>query len=104
MIQIMSNTNSNQGAPGRVKRDVFTPLGKVYYKEAEQWQRLKIETEALKELGVKRHSIRAYMVSTPAAKMNGKLRALIVRTIPQEDVCFRDPALVNLKASFSFEN
>ncbi|MCE6987462.1 hypothetical protein [Dyadobacter sp. CY323] len=98
----MSNTNSLQDATGRVKREVFTPLGKIYYKEAEQWQRMKIETEALKELGVKRHSIRAYMVSTPASRMNAKLKDLILRTLPQAADCFQDPTLANLKASFSF--
>ena len=103
MIQLMSNSSTLPDAPGRVKREVFTPLGKIYYKDAEQWQRMKIETEALKELGVKRHSIRAYMVSTPAARMHPDLKALILRTIPEAAVCFQDPELASLKASFSFQ-
>lgn len=78
----------------RIKRTSFTPLGELYY-GAEQWVRLKIESEMLKELNVKSSSIRAYMVSTPAFRMRPDMKEIILRNLPEAKKCFQDTRITN---------
>lgn len=80
-----------------VRREVFTELGTIYYKKAMLWQRTKIETEALAELGISRSSIRAYMVRTKAYRMRADLQEIILRTLPEAADCFIDPRVKNKK-------
>jgi len=74
----------------RVRRAVFTPLGKIYY-EAEPWKRLKIETEIVSMLGLKKWALRAYMVTTPAYRMRADMQKIILDTLPEAKDCFIDP-------------
>ena len=80
----------------KVRRDEFTPLGNIYYKCAEPWQRRKIESEVLKELGLKRQSVRAYMVSTPAFRMRADMKEIILRTLPECEECFVDTRITKI--------
>ncbi len=73
------------------KEKKLTPLGEIYFKQAAPWQRTKIVNEVLKELGLSRSSIRAYMVSTPAYRMRADMKAIILRTLPHAEDCFKDP-------------
>ena len=84
----MIQKNSPKSA--RVRRAAFTPLGKIYY-EAEPWKRLKIETEIVSELGLKKWSHRAYMVTTPAYRMRADMQKIILGTLPEAKDCFIDP-------------
>jgi len=84
---------------GRVKREEFTPLGQIYYVKAQLWQRIKIETELLAELNVSKHSLRAYMVTTPAYRMRPDMKVIILRTLPEAAECFLDPRPAKQKKS-----
>lgn len=81
----------------KVRREEFTPLGEIYYKKAQPWQRTKIETEVLSELGLKRSSVRAYMVSTPAYRMRPDMKKIILRTLPETEDCFIDTRAIDLE-------
>ncbi|MDQ6479831.1 hypothetical protein [Dyadobacter sp. LHD-138] len=81
----------------KVRREEFTPLGHIYYKQAKPWQRTKIEAEVFNELGLKRSSVRAYMVSTPGYRMRADMKEIILRTLPEAKDCFIDPRIKNQK-------
>ncbi|WP_019942596.1 hypothetical protein [Dyadobacter beijingensis] len=84
MSSLMVNPTDNQSK--------FTPLGEIFF-EADAWKRAKINSEVLAELGLKRSSVRAYMVSTPAYRMREDMKEIILRTLPEAAKCFTDPRI-----------
>lgn len=75
------------------KEKQLTPLGEIYFNQAKAWQRTKILGEMLNELGVDRHLVRSYMVTTPAFRMRADMKAIILRTLPEAEDCFKDPRI-----------
>ncbi len=73
----------------------LTPLGEIYFNQAKAWQRTKILGEMLNELGVDRHLVRSYMVTTPAFRMRADMKEIILRTLPEAEPCFADPRVLN---------
>jgi hypothetical protein len=73
------------------KEKQLTALGEIYFNGAKAWQRTKILTEMKNELGVDRHLVRSYMVTTPAFRMRADMKEIILRTLPEAESCFIDP-------------
>ena len=74
----------------RLRRNDFTPLGKIFYLSKASI-RLKIQEAIVDELGLKKWYIRQYLVTTPAFRMRADVRQIVLRFLPEAEPCFADP-------------